>query len=339
MRSQAADLALARACATTSDMQPGCRELIMMPMFHIGGQSMASGAHWVGGTVVLHREFVPGDILQAIESEKVELVHATPTIVQALLDHPDLPRFNLSSLETVVYAAAPMPVPLLKRGVELLGNIFSNCYGSTECGAVLILQKRFHRIDMPGGLNERLGSLGHEHQDARVRIVDELGKDCAVGTPGEIIVNSATMMSGYWNNAPATQAALQEDWLRTGDVGRIDADGFIYLVDRKADMIISGGENIYSREVEGALQTHPDVQEVAVIGVPDDYWGESVKAIVVRTAAGSVGEGALVEHCKTLIARYKAPKTIEFIDKLPLLPSLKVDKISLRRRYAKPPNP
>jgi acyl-CoA synthetase (AMP-forming)/AMP-acid ligase II len=219
--------------------------------------------------------------------------------------------------------------------VKLLGNIFTNCYGSTECGAVLILQKRFHQIEAAGGSHERLGSLGQEHQDARVRIVDELGADCAVGTPGEIMVNSTTMMSGYWNNTAATQAALADGWFRTGDVGRIDADGFIFLVDRKADMIISGGENIYSREVEGALQRHPDVQEVAVIGVPDDYWGESVKAIVVRTANGSVSEGALIEHCKSLIARYKAPKTIDFIEKLPLLPSLKVDKVALRRRYAR----
>jgi acyl-CoA synthetase (AMP-forming)/AMP-acid ligase II len=335
IRSQAADLALARACATTSDMAPGCRELIMMPMFHIGGQSMASGAHWAGGTVVLHRDVVPGDILQSIQDEKVELVHATPTIVQALLDHPDLLHFDLSSLQTVLYAAAPMPIPLLQRGVKLLGNIFTNCYGSTECGAVLILQKRFHQIGPAEGVPERLGSLGHEHQDARVRIVDEAGADCAAGTPGEIIVNSVTMMSGYWNNSAATQAALEHGWFRTGDVGRMDADGFIYLVDRKADMIISGGENIYSREVEAALQTHPDVHQVAVIGVPDDYWGESVKALVVRTADGSVTERDLIAYCKTAIARYKAPKTIEFLEQLPLLPSLKVDKMALRRRYGR----
>jgi acyl-CoA synthetase (AMP-forming)/AMP-acid ligase II len=147
------------------------------------------------------------------------------------------------------------------------------------------------------------------------------------------------MMSGYWNNAAATQAALAHGWLRTGDIGRVDADGFVYLVDRKADMIISGGENIYSREVEVAIQTHPEVKEVAVIGVPDDYWGESVKAIVVRTADGSVSESALIDHCKTLIARYKAPKSIDFIEKLPLLPSLKVDKVTLRRRYARVTSP
>jgi acyl-CoA synthetase (AMP-forming)/AMP-acid ligase II len=339
IRAQAADLALARICAATSDMLPGCRELIMMPMFHIGGQSMASGAHWTGGTVVLQRDFIPADILQTIEAEEIEVVHATPTIVQALLDHPNLARFDLSSLQTVVYAAAPMPVPLLERGVELLGNIFTNCYGSTECGAVLILQKRFHRLDATGGTQERLGSLGQEHQDARVRVVDEAGADCAVGVPGEIVVNCASMMSGYWNNAAATQAALAHGWLRTGDIGRVDADGFVYLVDRKADMIISGGENIYSREVEVAIQTHPEVKEVAVIGVPDDYWGESVKAIVVRTADGSVSESALIDHCKTLIARYKAPKSIDFIEKLPLLPSLKVDKVTLRRRYARVTSP
>jgi acyl-CoA synthetase (AMP-forming)/AMP-acid ligase II len=336
IRGQAADLALARACATTTDMMPGCRELIMMPMFHIGGQSMASGAQWTGGAVILHRDFDPNMVLRTIETERVEVVHVTPTIVQALLDQldrTDLPQVNLSSLQTILYAGAPMPVPMLRRGLDRFGNIFANCYGSTECGAVIILQKRFHRLDAAPESLERIGSLGQEHQDSRVRIIDDAGADCPMGVPGEIAVSSPTLMDGYWNNASATKAALADGWLRMGDIGHMDAEGFVYLVDRKADMIISGGENIYSREVENALQLHPEVVKVAVIGVPDEYWGESVKAIVVLRAGANVPATTLIEHCKAQIARYKAPKSIEFVDDLPLLPSSKIDKVTLRRRF------
>jgi len=336
MRSQAADLALARACATTSDMQGGCRELIMMPMFHIGGQSMASGAHWAGGTVVLQRDFNPADIIRTIEAERIQVIHVTPTIIQAVLDHPGLDRHDLSSLETVLYAAAPMSVPLLKRGLEKLGPIFTNCYGATESGATLILQKRFHRAIGTEQEIERLGSLGQEHHDSQVRIVDDAGNECPRGMPGEILIRCASLMDGYWNKPEATAAALANGWLHTGDVGRMDAEGFVYLVDRKADMIISGGENIYSREVENALYSHPSVQDAAVIGIADDYWGEAVLAVVVLKPGQACTEPLLIEHCKARIARYKAPKRIEFVAQLPLLPSAKIDKVTLRRQYQTP---
>jgi acyl-CoA synthetase (AMP-forming)/AMP-acid ligase II len=335
IRGQAADLALARVCAATSDMPAGCRELIMMPLFHIGGQSMASGAQWAGGTVVLQRDFSPADILRTIETERIQVIHVTPTIIQAVLDHPDPGPHDLSSLHTVLYAAAPMSVPFLKRGLARFGNIFTNCYGSTESGASIILQKRFHRAEGTEQEIERLGSLGQEHQDSRVRVVDDEGRDCPPGTPGEIAVRCASMMSGYWNRPEATAAALAGGWLRTGDVGRMDCEGFVYLVDRKADLIISGGENIYSREVENALYLHPAVKDAAVIGVADDYWGETVLAVVVLQPGSAVSGEDLIEHCKAHIARYKAPKRIEFTAQLPLLPSAKVDKVSLRRQHGR----
>lgn len=333
MRSQAADLALARVCATTSDMPAGCRELIMMPMFHIGGQSMASGAHWAGGTVVLQRDFDPADIIRTIEAERIDVIHVTPTIIQAVLEHPLLDGHDLSSLKTVLYAAAPMSVPLLKRGLEKFGPIFTNCYGATESGATLILQKRFHRAAGSEQEIERLGSLGQEHHDSQVRIVDDSGNECPPGTPGEIVVRCASLMDGYWNRPEATAATLANGWLHTGDVGRMDAEGFVYLVDRKADMIISGGENIYSREVENALLSHTAVRDAAVIGVPDEYWGEAVLAVVVLKPGENCTEQQLIEHCKERIARYKAPKRIDFVARLPLLPSAKIDKVTLRRQY------
>lgn len=335
IRSQAADLALARACATTSDMPAGCRELIMMPMFHIGGQSMASGAHWAGGTVVLQRDFNPADIIRTIAAERIDVIHVTPTIIQAVLDHPELEHHDLSSLQTVLYAAAPMSVPLLKRGLDKLGPIFTNCYGATESGATIILQKRFHRATGSEQEVERLGSLGQEHHDSQVRIVDDAGNDCPRGTPGEIVIRCASLMDGYWNKPEATATALRNGWLHTGDVGRMDDAGFVYLVDRKADMIISGGENIYSREVENALYSHAAVQDAAVIGIADEYWGEAVLAVVVLKPDQSCTEQALIEHCKAQIARYKAPKRIEFVAQLPLLPSAKIDKVALRRQHQK----
>jgi acyl-CoA synthetase (AMP-forming)/AMP-acid ligase II len=336
-RGQTADLALARICANTTEMPDGCRELIMMPMFHIGGQSMASGAQWVGGTVVLQRDFNPADILQAIEAEKIDVVHVTPTIVQALLEHPDVERRDLSSLKTILYAAAPMPVPLLRKGLEKLGPVFANCYGSTEVGAAIVLQKRFHFVNGTADETARLASLGQEHHDSRVRIIDEDGNECASGTDGEIALRSDAMMNGYWNRPADTAAAFHDGWLRTGDLGRMDERGFVYLVDRKADMIISGGENIYSREVENALGAHPQVAQVAVIGVRDDYWGEVVKAIVVRREGSDLSAADLVAFAGTQIARYKLPKSVEFAPRLPLLPSAKVDKLQLRRQYGASP--
>jgi acyl-CoA synthetase (AMP-forming)/AMP-acid ligase II len=339
IRGQAADLALARICACTTEMPDGCRELIMMPMFHIGGQSMASGAHWAGGTVVLQRDFSPADILQAIECEKIDILHVTPTIIQAILDHPDVSRRDVSSLKTILYAAAPMPVALLRRGLEKLGKVFANCYGSTEVGAAIVLQKRFHFVTGTTQETARLASLGQEHHDSRVCIIDDDGNECPAGMTGEIALKSDAMMSGYWNRPEATAAAYHCGWLRTGDLGRMDEQGFVYLVDRKADMIISGGENIYSREVENALGLHPDVAQVAVIGVKDDYWGEIVKAIVVPRDGSNPTPADLIAFAGSQIARYKLPKTIELTHQLPLLPSAKVDKVLLRRQYAQAPSP
>jgi acyl-CoA synthetase (AMP-forming)/AMP-acid ligase II len=339
VRGQTADLMLARVCATTSEMPAGCRELIVMPMFHIGGQSMASGAHWAGGTVTLHRDLDPANIFSTIESERIQVLHVTPTIVQTLLDHPDHSRHDISSLQTVVYAAAPMSAPLLKRALARFGNVFANCYGSTESGATITLQKRFHQLEGSAAAVARLASLGQEHQDSSVRIVDDANAECAQGIPGEIAVRCGSMMSGYWNDSSATASAFRDGWLMTGDVGYMDHEGFVYLVDRKADMVISGGENIYPREVENALRLHPDVKDVAVIGVPDDYWGEAVKAIIVRHPESRVVPESLIEYCKSHIARYKAPKTIEFADHLPVLASGKIDKVTLRRLFAAPKSP
>jgi acyl-CoA synthetase (AMP-forming)/AMP-acid ligase II len=178
-----------------------------------------------------------------------------------------------------------------------------------------------------------LGSIGQPYSNAEIRIVDDRGQDCTAGLAGELWLRSASMASGYWNNSAATVESFRDGWLRTGDVGYADAAGRIFLVDRKKDMIISGGENIYSLEVERAVAEHPAVAGVAVIGVPDRKWGEAVKAIVIRRPGAAVTEEDIIRHCTDRIAGYKKPRSIEFVSEFPVLPSGKVNKVRLRELY------
>lgn len=331
-RSHAGNLRLAEAMAMEMEVKTNGRTLVMMPMFHAGGISMLLATQLMSGTVVLHRTFDPEHVLRSIERERVNTVHMAPTIVQAVLDVEHIERFDLSSLDTVCYAAAPMPVPVLRRGLALLGPVFVNSWGMTE-GHGTALPKTLHRPDGTPEEVKRLASVGQAVPYCEIRIVDANDQDCPAGTPGELWLQSPSNLAYYWNNSVATLEALRDGWLRTGDMAYMDDEGFVYLVDRKKDMIISGGENIYCQEVEQALMTHPDVVDAAVIGVPDAYWGEAVKAVVVRKAGSTVSEQALIDHTGTLIARYKRPKTVDFIDSLPRLPSGKLNKVVLRQQY------
>jgi acyl-CoA synthetase (AMP-forming)/AMP-acid ligase II len=300
----------------------GHKILLSMPYFHIGARSQGGAMTYRGGTLVVHRSFDAREIVQTVQRERITQLHLAPTLMQAVLDLPDIEQFDLSSLRTINYAAAPMPLTTLKRAMKRFGPILINGYGQTE-GAGTVLRKHYHR---PEGNPKDL--------DTRVRIVDEHDRDVPLGAVGELCLQSRQNMVGYWNNSAATIEALRDDWLHTGDLARQDEDGFIYLVDRKKDMIVSGGENVYSREVEEALMSHPAVADAAVIGVPDQNWGEAVKAIVVRKPRLECTAEELLAHCRTLIAGYKCPKSLEFIAELPRLPSGKVSKVLLRERYS-----
>jgi acyl-CoA synthetase (AMP-forming)/AMP-acid ligase II len=227
-----------------------------------------------------------------------------------------------------------MPVPVLRRAIARFGRILVNGWGLTEAGNGTVLPQQAHRLDAPPEDLVRLGSVGQPALGTEVIVADDEGRERPRGQVGELLLRSASNMAGYWNNHPATVEALRDGWLRTGDMGRMDDHGFVFLVDRKKDMIISGGENIYCREVEEALIEHPGLADVAVIGVPDERWGEAVRAVAVRAAGSSVTEQELLAHCRTLIAAYKCPKCIEFVDELPRLPSGKVSKVALRERAA-----
>lgn len=311
---------------------PADRLLIMMPLFHIGAKIIQLAQHWRAGTVVVQRGFDPREIVSCIERERITVTHMAPTMIQSLLESPAMDGADLSSLRMIVYAAAPMPIPVLKKGLALLGPVFQQQFGQTEgIGTTLLAHQ--HRPDGTDRDREVLTSVGQASPRVGVRIVGDDGEDLPAGEVGEILLTSPGVMKGYWNNTAATIETLRDGWVHTGDMGRLDHEGFLYLADRKKDMIISGGENIYSREVEEAVVTHDAVSEVAVIGVPDEKWGEAVMAVVVRRPGAAVGAEELIDHCRSLIAGYKKPRHVVFVDEIVKLPSGKIDKVRLRALY------
>jgi acyl-CoA synthetase (AMP-forming)/AMP-acid ligase II len=255
-----------------------------------------------------------------------------PPVIARFLDAGEAACDAISGLRYIVYGAAPMPLPLLHRALQTWPDTkFVQVYGQTElCGAVTALGDAEHRDAARPGLQLSAGKavLGTE-----IRVVDPgTGADVPTGEAGEIWVRSNQNMSGYLNRPEATAETItDDDWVRTGDVGRLDADGYVYIEDRLKDMIITGGENVYGPEVESVLLEHPAVADVAVIGVPDDYWGESVKAIVV--AGGEVDADDLIAFCRRHLAGFKCPRTVDFVESLPRNPSGKILKTALREPY------
>ena len=312
------------------------RLLVTTPVYHSGGKWMQIAYHWRGCPVYLTRTFDPEEALAIIAEKRITTTLLPATMLQQVLDAPGFEGYDLSSLETIYYSASPMPVPLLRRAIEVFGPIFIQYYGLTEAGGTgTSLLKHHHVVDRPERLVRRLASAGQEKTTCNVRIVRDDGSDCDVDEPGEVLFRNDTLMMGYWNNDHATREAIVDGWLHSGDIGKFDDDRFVYVVDRKKDMIVSGGTNIYSREVEGALIEHPAVRDVAVIGRPDPKWGEAVHAFVVLKPDAAATEAALIDHCKTLIASFKKPNSIDFITELPRLPNGKLNKVQLRESYWK----
>ena len=308
------------------------RTLLVMPLFHIGAKALQLSTHWRGGSVVLHRQFEAEQVAPTIAKEEITILHLAPTMFQMMMEDPMLEQHNLSSLRVILYAAAPMPTTVLKRGLKMLGNVFLQQYGQTEgCGTAL--QRHQHRPNGGPRDLERLGSVGQAMRNVELRIVDDEGNECPTGVAGEVTYRTGAMFRGYWNNSKATLETLIDGWCHSGDIGKLDEEGFLYLVDRKKDMIISGGENIYSREVEEALVQHPAVSEAAVIGLPDPKWGEAVCAVIVLRNGMTATDEDIIEHSRTLIASYKKPKSVFFVDSLPKLPSGKISKVELRKRF------
>ncbi len=320
-------------CARHSEFTGETRVLQVTPAFHMGGKGYPVAAMVAAGTSVLHRAFDPVEFLQTIEREKITFTFMVAAMLQALLEVPNVQSYDLSSIRGICSAAAPIPVPLLRRGIELLGPVFSIQYGMTEVGTVAVMPK--HELNPYGSEDDirRLASVGHVIPDIDCRLLDESGAPCAVGQPGEVVIRAGTQLKGYWNNSVATAEAIRDGWYHTGDMGVLDEEHYLFLVDRKKDMIISGGENIYSREVEEALVRHPEVLEAAVIGVPDTKWGEVVKAIVVLRPGSVLAPAELLAHCKSEIASYKCPKSVEMVGELPRSATGKISKVALREQF------
>lgn len=323
----------ARANALLTELTGDSRVLQVTPAFHIGGKGYVTGAAWMGGCTVLHRTFDPVEMLASIDRERITMTFMVAAMLQAVLAVPDLSSYDVSSLRMIVTAAAPIPVPVLRRGIELFGPVFSIQYGCTEVGGIAALPRWEVNPNGTEAETRRLASVGHIPPEVDFRLLDERGELCPPGVPGEVVMRSQAMFEGYWNNMPATLEAIRDGWYHTGDIGFLDEEGYLFLVDRKKDMIISGGENIYSREVEEALASHADVVDAAVIGVPHPKWVEAVKAIVIVRSGARLTEEALISYCKTRIAGYKCPKSVEFVTELPRLLTGKLDKPALRARY------
>jgi acyl-CoA synthetase (AMP-forming)/AMP-acid ligase II len=309
------------------------RFLAVMPLFHIGATATVLAHLARSGSTHILREFDAEAVLALIAREKITLALFAPTMVQMLVECPAIEKTDLSSLRRIIYSASAMPSNTLRRATELFGPIFVQYYGQTEVISTY-LPMELHQVNGTEEERRLLLSAGLPFPGIEIRIVDEKGNTLALGDEGEIAASSPAMARGYWGNSAATIETFQDGWCRTGDIGRIDQRGFLFIVDRKKDVIISGGENIYSREVEEALLQHPAIAETAVIGRPDPVWGEAVCAVVRLNCGAQASATELIDHVKSHIASYKKPKSIVFVDVLPKLVSGKVDKTSLRKLYA-----
>jgi len=269
--------------------------------------------------------------MQAIQTHRITSVLMVPTMIMALLDHPRFGDFDLSSLQVIFYGASAFPAPRLKQAIEKLGPIFFQFYGQAEAPmSVTVMRRAEHDVnDML-----RLACCGRPTPFARVALLDDHGCEVADGEPGEICVRGPLLMSGYLNKPEETALAFAGDWLHTGDVAIRSPDGFLRIVDRKKDMIVTGGFNVFAREVEDVLTEFPGVRQAAVIGVPDPKWGEAVKAVVVLEPSAQVSAEQLIARVRERKGAVQAPKTVEFVDALPLSALGKPDKKALRLRYA-----
>lgn len=314
---------------------PGARTLFILPLFHIANWQ-AFLFHMMKGCVIIHRGADPEEIVKLIMEERPIMLNLVPTVYQYMLQLPDIEKMDFSHVLHFSVAGAPMAPELMKRCEKVFGMKFGKGYGLTEAApSVSRLEPRDYALEGDPKLVKRSRSVGRPVRGIQVVIRREDGSVCEAGEHGEITVFGENVMLGYWRDPERTAQTLRDGWLWTGDVGYMDEDGFIYLADRKDDMILSGGENVYPIEVEDALAEHPAVLEVAVVGVPDEEWGEAVKAVVALKPGRKATEEELIAFCKARIAGYKCPKSIDFMDELPKTTVGKIRRRELRDKYRK----
>ena len=315
--------------ASADVMTRGGRLLHSAPMFHLADFAAWNIGNVLGTTHVIVPMFTPAGVLQAIQEHQVTDSMLVPTMIQMLADDPAVASTDTSSLRRMLYGASPIAEAVLERArAAFPGAEFEQAYGMTELSpmATLLTPEDHER-------KELLKSAGRAVAHAEIRIIDDEGSEVPRGTVGEIVVRGDNVMLGYWNKPEETAAAIRDGWMHTGDGGYMNDEGYVFIVDRLKDMIVTGGENVYSAEVENALAKHPAVAQCAVIGVPDASWGERVHAVIVLAPGKTATAAELAAHCKELIANYKVPRSADFVDTLPVSGAGKILKRELRKPY------
>ena len=304
--------------------------LVAMPCAHIGGTGLGVMALAAGLPGVVLSEFDPPRVFDAVENRGVTRFFIVPAALALLLNHPDCARTDFSRIKYILYGASPIPLELLRECIAMFGAQFIQNYGMTETtGTICVLPPEDHSVEG----NQRMRSAGKPLPGVEMEIRSLDGRALSPGEIGEICTRSSNNMLGYWKLPEATAATMKDGWVATGDVGYMDEDGYVYMYDRAKDMIITGGENVYPAEVESGIYGHPDVLEVAVIGVPDEKWGEAVKAVCVPKPGATIDADSVISWARERLAGYKVPKSIDVIDALPRNPSGKILRRELRAPY------
>jgi acyl-CoA synthetase (AMP-forming)/AMP-acid ligase II len=323
----------ARNVAESFDVSPEAIVQVAMPLFHVGGTSYALLAIAAGARIEMMRLPDPAAVLDMLQRERITHTFLVPALLAAMVQVPGAAERDLSAMRALSYGASPMPLPVLRACLKLFPGVMHQVYGMTEaCGVVSTLGPAEHADPARQHL---LVSAGKPIHGVEIEIRDPAtGEPVPTGDKGEIWVRTGQLMSGYWGKPDATAAAITPDgWLRSGDGGHMDAEGYLYVTDRIKDMIISGGENIYPAEIERVLAEHPTVADVAVIGVPDERWGEVPKAVVVAEPGAVIDADTLIAYCTEHLASYKCPKSVDVLDELPRNPTGKILKKELRKPY------
>jgi len=339
--------ALKAAMQTFGNREAMLRKFLMMPLrralpgdvqAHVGPITHASGMNlmylmYCGATSLLLGRFEETELLESIQRERVTRLFMVPTMINRLVNHPDIKRYDLSSLRVVLYGAAPMAPALVEKAITLFGPILAQGYGAGEtCSMVTLLTEQDH-VDALAHNPKRLASCGRCYAETDVRVVDGDDRDVRPGEVGEIIVRGADVMKGYWNAPELTAEAIVKGYYRTGDLAMVDDEGFIYIVDRKKEMIICGGFNIYPAEIEQVLFAHPAIYEAAAVGIPDEEWGEQIKAVVVLKDGQNATAQEILDFCATALPGFKRPRSVDFTQDLPKNPNGKIVRRLVREPY------
>ena len=306
---------------TPADPELEERNILTVPLYHVAGIQAMMAAIYGGRTLVMERQFDPKEWMELVEAEKATRAMMVPTMLKQLMDEPDFDKHDLSSLRVITYGAAPMPLEVIKRALELFPGVnFINAFGQTETASTITtLSPEDHSIKGTEGEEEkqkklkRLSSIGRPMSDVEMKVVDEDGNELPPGEVGEIVARGPRVMTGYWKDEEKTRQTIDKDgWVHTGDMAYVDEDGYFFLAGRATDMIIRGGENISPEEVEAMLRLNPKVDDVAVIGVPDEEWGEVPQAIVILKQGETATAEEIMEYCREKLASFKRPRSVVF---------------------------